>query len=92
MGLYTEGLKVSIHRQVAKGKTVKEAYGFLTSKLSKALKSYEADMEEVISAEGNMISPQQSSLLDSLETVRSVTAAMILDLDTLRIDGWEPEA
>ena len=40
MGLYTEGLKVSIHRQVAKGKTVKEAYGFLTSKLSKALKSY----------------------------------------------------
>ncbi len=38
-----------------------------------------------------MISPQQSSLLDILETVRSVTAAMILDLDTLRIDGWKPE-
>jgi hypothetical protein len=66
MGQYTDGLKVSIHRQVAKGKTVEEAYGFLTFKLSKALKSYEA--------------------------VKSVTAAMILDLDTLRIDGWEPEA
>ncbi len=48
MGVYTEGLKVSIQRQVAKRKTVTESNGFLTSKLSKAFKSYEADMAEVI--------------------------------------------
>lgn len=93
MGQFTDGLKISVQRRrhVKPNETLKQSFGYVRRSLSSAMKEYEARMLEVINMEGNLMHPNQQSLLDSLKYVQQVTAAMLLDLDTLELDGWAPQ-
>ena len=92
MGQYTEALKVSIRRHMKKGKNLDQAYALILGKLSAAMKEYEAGSKLIldIGDDVGILDPQQQSMFDSFEMVRQVTAAMMLDLDTLKNDGWKP--
>jgi hypothetical protein len=90
VGAYTEELKQTVQRKVAKGMSRDQAFQFLKRKIGRAPVQYEQEIEEIIELADGNLSAHDKNRIEGLAHWAEIERARLRDLDELDKSGWSP--